>query len=94
MSSPRSFKSATLTPPLVVCDVIPNPPRTWLIRTAEQRGCRVLDGLGMLVAQGVIGSRLWTGREPNPVVMRQALLELVTLARPLAEAVDIFRNPE
>jgi len=26
----------------------------------------VLDGLGMLVNQGVIGFRLWTGRDPKP----------------------------
>ncbi len=66
----------SLRPSLVVCDVIPNPPLTRLVRDAEQRGCRVLDGLGMLVNQGVIGIRLWTGRDPKPEVMRQALLEV------------------
>ncbi len=60
-------------PGLIVSDVIPNPPRTRLIRDAESRGCVVLDGLGMLVNQGVIGIRLWTGQEPKPEVMRQAL---------------------
>lgn len=63
----------TLRPGLIVSDVIPNPPRTWLVRDAEERGCTVLDGLGMLVNQGVIGIRLWSGREPNPKVMREAL---------------------
>lgn len=58
---------------VVVCDVIPNPPRTRLIREAEQRGHFVLDGLGMLVNQGVIGLKLWTGLDPDPHVMRQAL---------------------
>ncbi len=62
-----------LHPEVIVCDVIPNPPRTRLIREAEARGHFVLDGLGMLVNQGVIGLRLWTGREPDPQVMRQAL---------------------
>ncbi|MFO0880086.1 MAG: shikimate dehydrogenase [Gemmataceae bacterium] len=66
----------SLTPGMVVCDVIPNPPRTRLVREAEARGCTVLDGLGMLVNQGVIGIRLWTGRDPDPAVMRQALLEV------------------
>lgn len=64
---------ATLQPGMIVSDVIPNPPLTWLIREAESRGCRVLDGLGMLVNQGVIGIRLWSGHEPDPHVMRQAL---------------------
>jgi shikimate dehydrogenase len=67
---------SSLRPPLVVCDVIPNPPRTRLVRAAEAQGCRALDGLGMLVNQGVIGVRLWTGRDPDAGVMRQALLEV------------------
>lgn len=66
----------SLKPGMIVCDVIPNPPRTRLIRDAEARGCDVLDGLGMLVNQGVIGIRMWTGKEPDPGVMRQALLEV------------------
>ncbi len=67
---------STLRPSMTVCDVIPNPPRTRLVRDAEARGCRVLDGLGMLVNQGVIGVRLWSGRDPDPGVMRRALEEV------------------
>lgn len=63
----------TLLPAMIVCDVIPNPPRTRLVRDAEARGCTVLDGLGMLVNQGVIGIQLWTGRDPDSSVMRAAL---------------------
>ena len=55
---------------MVVADVIPNPPRTRLVRDAQQRDCVVLDGLGMLVNQGIIGIHLWTGRDPDPTVMR------------------------
>jgi shikimate dehydrogenase len=61
---------------LVVADVIPNPPRTHLIRDAEQRGCRVIDGLGMLVNQGVIGVKYWTGVDVDAGVMRKKLQEL------------------
>ncbi|MFL5245015.1 MAG: shikimate dehydrogenase [Gemmataceae bacterium] len=70
------LKIDALQPATLVCDVIPNPPRTRLVRDAESRGCRTLDGLGMLVNQGVIGIRLWTGLDPNPVVMRDALEEV------------------
>ena len=66
----------TLRPGMVIADVIPNPPRTRLIRDAEARGCTVLDGLGMLVNQGVIGIRHWTGVDPDPAVMRRKLEEL------------------
>ena len=60
----------TLRPGMVVADVIPNPPRTRLIRDAEARGCTVLDGLGMLVNQGVISIKHWTGIDADPAVMR------------------------
>ena len=66
----------TLRPGIVVADVIPNPPRTHLLREAEARGCTTLDGLGMLVNQGVIGIRFWTGVDVDPAVMRATLAEL------------------
>ena len=60
---------------LVVADVVFNPPRTSLLCEAESRGCTVVDGLGMLVNQGVIGFKIWSGVEPNAQVMREALEE-------------------
>ena len=66
----------SLRPDMVVADVIPNPPRTRLVREAAERGCTVIDGLGMLVSQGVIGFRYWTGVDPDPAVMRRALEEV------------------
>lgn len=63
----------TVSPGMIVADVIPNPPTTRLVREAREKGCRVIDGLGMLVAQGVIGIEYWTGKTPDAVVMRRAL---------------------
>jgi len=60
-------------PSLLVCDVIPNPPRSAFLLEAASRGARTLDGLGMLVNQGAIGFRLWTDLEPPVGVMREAL---------------------
>jgi len=68
--------TATLPPETVVADVIPNPPQTRFVRDAREKGCRVIDGLGMLVAQGVIGIEYWTGRSPDPAVMRRGLEEV------------------
>lgn len=62
-----------ITPAMTVCDVIPNPPHTPFLREAEGRGARTLDGLGMLVYQGAIGFRMWTGRDAPIEVMREAL---------------------
>lgn len=66
----------SLRPELVVADGIHNPPLTHLLRAAKARGCRTVDGLGMLVNQGVIGVEYWTGRTPDAQVMRESLLAL------------------
>ncbi|NHO31403.1 shikimate dehydrogenase [Acetobacter fallax] len=66
----------TLRKGLVVADVIPNPPKTKLLRQAKERGCTTLDGLGMLVNQGVIGVELWLGRTLDAGVMQKTLQEI------------------
>lgn len=63
----------TLRPGMVAADVVFNPVRTRFLDEAASRGCRPLDGLGMLVNQGIVGIRYWTGIDPDPAVMRQAL---------------------
>ena len=66
----------TVNAEMIVADVIPNPPVTRLVREAREKGCRVIDGLGMLVGQGVIGIEYWTGRTPDAGVMRRGLEEV------------------
>ncbi|HUX11731.1 MAG TPA: shikimate dehydrogenase [Spirochaetia bacterium] len=68
------FKS--LKPGMVVADVIPNPPRTHFVTGAENRGCTVIDGLEMLVNQGVIGIKYWTGVDADADIMRNALVQI------------------
>lgn len=63
----------SITPGMIVCDVIPNPPRTIFLQHAATRGATTLDGLGMLVYQGAIAFKMWTGHEPSVEVMRTAL---------------------
>ena len=63
----------TICPRLLVCDVIPNPPNTRFLQAAEAAGRPVLNGLGMLVYQGAIAFKLWSGVEPDPSIMRAAL---------------------
>ncbi len=71
--------TSTLTPSMAVADVIFNPPQTRLLRDAAAVGCTTLDGLGMLVNQGVIGFQIWTGVDPDPAVMREALEEYLEI---------------
>lgn len=68
-----AVKRDSLQPGLVVADVVFNPPITRFLREAGDRGCTIVDGLGMLVNQGVIGVNYWTGITPNAAVMRRAL---------------------
>lgn len=66
----------TIQSGMTVCDVIPNPPRTPFLKEAEQRGAKTLDGLGMLVYQGAIGFKMWTGLDAPIAPMRKALESL------------------
>jgi shikimate dehydrogenase len=63
----------SLKPGMVGADVVFNPVRTRFLDDAAARGCRALDGLGMLVNQGIVGVQYWTGITPDAVVMRKAL---------------------
>jgi shikimate dehydrogenase len=67
---------ATLGPGMLVCDVIPNPPDTPFLQRARAQGAATLDGLGMLVYQGAIGFKAWTGHEAPLRVMHAALAEV------------------
>jgi shikimate dehydrogenase len=60
-------------PNLLVADAVFNPPETKLLAAARRHGLRTLDGLSMLVYQGVIGFQMWTGQDPSEQVMKQAL---------------------
>jgi shikimate dehydrogenase len=69
----------TLAEGTVVADVVFNPPQTIFLIEAAKRGCTTLDGLGMLVNQGVIAFKIWTGVDPDANVMREALEEYLEL---------------
>lgn len=43
-----------------VADMIYNPPETLLLHEAKKRGARVINGLGMLIYQGIIAYELFT----------------------------------
>jgi shikimate dehydrogenase len=55
----------------VVCDLIYK--ETPLLREANKIGCKTMDGLGMLLWQGVFAFEIWTGIIPPVEVMRQAI---------------------
>jgi shikimate dehydrogenase len=58
---------------MLVCDAVPNPPETALLKAAKRLGLPTLDGLSMLVHQGAIGFHMWTGLNASETAMKEAL---------------------
>jgi shikimate dehydrogenase len=71
--------TSSLRKGLVVADVIVNPPRTKLMRDAEAAGSTAIDGLGMLVNQGVTGIKYWTGIDADAAVMRKEVARVLNI---------------
>lgn len=57
----------------VVMDIVYSPLETKLLREAAGAGCKVINGLAMLLYQGGAQFKLWTGQEPPLEAMRQEL---------------------
>lgn len=57
----------------VVMDIVYAPLQTRLLGEAARAGCRVVNGLAMLLYQGAAQFKLWTGTEAPVEVMRQVL---------------------
>jgi shikimate dehydrogenase len=55
--------ASMLRPDLVVADVIYKPAKTKLLELAEAKGCKTINGLGMMLYQGAAAFKLWTGKE-------------------------------
>ncbi|MEJ2683710.1 MAG: shikimate dehydrogenase [Candidatus Sulfobium sp.] len=70
---PLPFDVSTLPPGHTVCDLIYR--KTRLLEEAAKKGCRTMDGLGMLLWQGVLAFELWTSAVPPVDLMRNALLK-------------------
>lgn len=63
----------TITPGMVVSDVVFNPDVTEFLKAAASRGAATVSGLGMLVCQGALNFTIWTGKEAPYDVMYDAL---------------------
>lgn len=48
---------------LTVCDIIYNPSKTKLLQIAEKEGCKIINGIGMLLYQGALSFELWTDKK-------------------------------
>ncbi|MBZ2173991.1 shikimate dehydrogenase [Schnuerera sp. xch1] len=55
--------SDTLHEDLFVADIVYDPPKTRLLSIAEGVGCKTMNGLRMLIWQGAIAFKIWTGKD-------------------------------
>ena len=70
---PLPFNVSLLKKEQAVCDLIYK--QTRLLEEASKKGCITINGLGMLLWQGVFAFELWTGKKPPVEVMREALIK-------------------
>lgn len=63
----------SISPRMVVSDVVFNDPNTRFLQAAEKRGAKTINGLGMLANQGAVNFKLWTGVDAPIRLMEQVL---------------------
>ena len=69
------IKQSWLHPNLFVVDIIYSPIQTKLLQQASSIGCKVLSGVDMLVNQGIIAFKWWTGFSPDKKLMKKVVLD-------------------
>lgn len=70
---PKVLKTMPLT--AIVYDIVYNPRKTLLIKSANECGLETIDGCEMLIHQGAKAFEIWTGQKPPISVMKIALLD-------------------
>lgn len=70
-TDPAPLDISLIRKEMTVCDLIYR--ETPLLRAASQKGCKTLDGLGMLLHQGILAFEIWTGVKPPVETMRKAV---------------------
>lgn len=59
----------------VATDIVYSPLKTRFLEAAEARGCKIIDGLGMLLHQAAPGFERWFGQRPEITAeLREAVL--------------------
>ncbi len=61
-------------PNAIVADIVYRPLDTALLRAARERKLQTVDGLGMLIYQGVRSFELWFGIKPDAAKARERLI--------------------
>ncbi len=67
------FPKRLLKEGMMVMDIVYEPLQTRLLREAKAKGCLTINGMEMLVRQGVAQLMIWTGSRPDPKQIRDEL---------------------
>ena len=59
------FPPGKVNPNMAVADIVYTPPKTGFLEEAEQAGCKIVDGLGMLLHQAAASFNFWYGIWPD-----------------------------
>ena len=62
-------------------DACYNPDKTQFLLNAEEKGCRILNGLDMSLYQGASQIELWTGQAAPVEAMRRELMAILAEQR-------------
>lgn len=62
---------------LIVSDIIYNPTKTKLLQIAEKEGCKILNGIGMLLYQGALSFELWTDKKMPVEYIKEILFNYI-----------------
>jgi shikimate dehydrogenase len=73
--------AAALRPGSVVFDMVYEPRETPLVAAARARGCVVIDGVEMLVAQAAGQFEAWTGQAAPLAAMTEAATDAIAESR-------------
>ncbi len=57
----------------IIFDIVYSPPITSLLHAAQEKGCRIIRGIEMLLYQGVKQFEIWTGDKAPVKIMRDNL---------------------
>jgi shikimate dehydrogenase len=74
-TDPQLFDYSKIPEGITVVDIIYNPPETSLLKAAKEKGCKTVNGLGMLVHQGAMAFEIWTGKRAPVETMKKVLTE-------------------
>jgi len=69
---------ALLQPKHICFDATYNPDKTRFLLEAEEKGCKIINGIGMVIYQGARQIKLWTGKDDPVEIMRKSFIDLIS----------------